>query len=52
LGRASIEKLKRDNANLMDELRLIEERTEDKKRSGAISKKAEELTEQAGILIL
>jgi hypothetical protein len=36
----------------MDELRLMEERSEDKKRSGALSKKAEALTEQAGILYL
>jgi predicted RNase H-like nuclease (RuvC/YqgF family) len=34
--------------NLMDDLRLLEKRTDDKKRSGAMSKKAEALTEQAG----
>lgn len=46
--RASIEKLKRDNATLADELRLLEKRTEEKKQNGALSKKAEALTEQAG----
>lgn len=45
--RASIEKLKRDNGALADELRLLEKRTEEKKQNGAFSKKAEALTEQA-----
>jgi hypothetical protein len=43
-----VDKLKRDNSHLIDELRLLEKRNEDKKRSGALSKKAEALTEQAG----
>ena len=48
-SRASIEKFKRDNTHLIDELRLLEKRTDDKKRHGAASKKAEALAEQAGM---
>ena len=49
IHRASIEKLKRDNQHLADELHLLGQRNDDKKRNGAQSKKAEQLSEQAGI---
>ncbi|KAJ3021414.1 UNVERIFIED_CONTAM: Coiled-coil domain-containing protein 63 [Siphonaria sp. JEL0065] len=45
--RATIEKLKRDNEHLHDELRLLETRNEDRRRNGAQSKKAENLADQA-----
>ncbi|KAJ3045359.1 Coiled-coil domain-containing protein 63 [Rhizophlyctis rosea] len=45
--RATIDKLKRDNQHLQDELKLLEMRNEDKRRSGIQSKQAEQMTEQA-----
>ncbi|KAI9341143.1 hypothetical protein BDR26DRAFT_895225 [Obelidium mucronatum] len=45
--RATIEKLKRDNEHLHDELRLLETRNEDRRRNGAQSKKAEVMADQA-----
>ncbi|KAL2911405.1 hypothetical protein HK105_209133 [Polyrhizophydium stewartii] len=46
--RATIEKLKKDNGHLQDELRLLEQRNEDRKKNGIQSKKAETMAEQAG----
>ncbi|KAJ3302847.1 Coiled-coil domain-containing protein 63 [Kappamyces sp. JEL0829] len=48
--RVSIEKLRVDNDHLQDELRLLEQRNEDKRRNGIQSKKAENLGEQAETL--
>ncbi|KAJ3108842.1 Coiled-coil domain-containing protein 63 [Phlyctochytrium planicorne] len=45
--RATIEKLKRDYQHLQDELRLLEQRNEDRKRNGIQSKKAELMADQA-----
>lgn len=45
--RLTIEKLQRDGQNLMDELRLLEQRNEDRKKNGIQSKKAELMAEQA-----
>lgn len=45
--RSSIDKLKRDKAFLLEELKLLEQRDEESKRDGTASKKAEELGEQA-----
>ncbi|KAJ3295035.1 Coiled-coil domain-containing protein 63 [Borealophlyctis nickersoniae] len=45
--RATIDKLKRDNYHLMEKLRLLETRTEDRRRIGIQSKQAEALAEQA-----
>ncbi|KAI9355944.1 hypothetical protein DFJ73DRAFT_758787 [Zopfochytrium polystomum] len=45
--RASIDKLKRDNLTLLNELRLLETRNEDRKRNGIQSKKAELMSDQA-----
>ncbi|KAJ3135559.1 Coiled-coil domain-containing protein 63, partial [Physocladia obscura] len=45
--RATIEKLKRDNDHLHEELRLLETRNDDKKKNGAQSKKVEFMTDQA-----
>ena len=45
---ASISKLKVDNSYLINELRLSEERNDDRKRNGVKGKKAEALSEQAG----
>jgi hypothetical protein len=47
--RASIEKLRSDNEHLQDELKLLEQRNEDKRKNGLRSKKAESLVEQAGL---
>ncbi|KAJ3270391.1 Coiled-coil domain-containing protein 63 [Terramyces sp. JEL0728] len=46
--RASIEKLRVDNEHLQDELRLLEQRNEDRRKNGIQSKKAEAMAEQAG----
>ncbi|KAH6592706.1 hypothetical protein BASA61_004472 [Batrachochytrium salamandrivorans] len=48
--RSSIEKLKKDNEYLQDELRLLEKCPEDKRKNGIQSKKADGMTEQADIL--
>ncbi|KAJ3057209.1 Coiled-coil domain-containing protein 63 [Rhizophlyctis rosea] len=45
--RATIDKLKRDNQHLQDELKLLEVRNEDKRRMGSQSKQAEQMAEQA-----
>ncbi|KAI8611153.1 hypothetical protein BC830DRAFT_1142378 [Chytriomyces sp. MP71] len=45
--RATIDKLKRDNDHLNDELLLLESRNEDRKKNGAQSKKAEIMADQA-----
>ncbi|KAJ3217405.1 Coiled-coil domain-containing protein 63 [Dinochytrium kinnereticum] len=45
--RATIEKLKRDYQHLQDELRLLEQRNEDRKKNGIQSKKAELMADQA-----
>lgn len=45
--RTSIEKLKRDNQNLQNELRLLETRNDDRRRNGIQSKKAEFMSDQA-----
>ncbi|KAJ3007997.1 Coiled-coil domain-containing protein 63 [Thoreauomyces humboldtii] len=47
--RGNIEKLKRENQYLVDELGLLEQRTDDRRKSSAHSKKAEALTEQADL---
>ena len=47
---ATIEKLKVDNQNLQDELRLLEQRNEDRKKNGIQSKKAESMAETADTL--
>jgi hypothetical protein len=49
LIRVTIEKLQIDNTNLVGELRLLEQRNEDRKRNGIQSKKAETMAETAGI---
>ncbi|KAL7747818.1 hypothetical protein RI367_006753 [Sorochytrium milnesiophthora] len=46
--KSAIDKLKRDNDYLVDELKLLERRIEDRKRTGASSKRAETLQQQAG----
>jgi chromosome segregation ATPase len=48
--RATIEKLKIDNQNLQDELKLLEQRNEDRKKNGIQSKKAESMAEIADSL--
>ncbi|KAJ3255726.1 Coiled-coil domain-containing protein 63 [Boothiomyces macroporosus] len=48
--RASIEKLRVDNEHLQDELRLLEQRNEDRRKNGIQSKKAEAMAEQADLL--
>ncbi|KAJ3394418.1 Coiled-coil domain-containing protein 63 [Entophlyctis sp. JEL0112] len=45
--RASIEKLKRDNDHLVNELKLLESRHDDRKRNGAQSKKVEFMADKA-----
>jgi hypothetical protein len=40
--------LKRDNQHLQEDLRLLEQRNEDRKQNGIQSKKAEEMADQAG----
>jgi DNA repair exonuclease SbcCD ATPase subunit len=50
--RASIEKLRSDNEHLQDELKLLEQRNEDKRKNGLRSKKAESLVEQAGLEVI
>ncbi|KAI8929715.1 hypothetical protein BC831DRAFT_509012 [Entophlyctis helioformis] len=47
--RATIDKLKKDNEHLQDELRLLEQRNEDRRKNGIQSKKAETMAEQAGM---
>jgi hypothetical protein len=47
--RQSIEKLKSDNGNLAQELKLLESRYNAKKMDGLQAKKAQELNDQAGI---
>jgi hypothetical protein len=47
--RQSIEKLKGDNGNLVQELKLLESRYNAKKMDGLQAKKAQELNEQAGL---
>jgi hypothetical protein len=46
--RVTIEKLKKDNEYLQDELKLLEQRNEDRRKNGIQSKKAESMAEQAG----
>ncbi|KAJ3196250.1 Coiled-coil domain-containing protein 63 [Irineochytrium annulatum] len=48
VNRATIEKLKRDFQHLHDELRLLEQRNEDRRKNGIQSKKAEFMADQAG----
>ncbi|KAI8895386.1 hypothetical protein BC833DRAFT_163593 [Globomyces pollinis-pini] len=48
--RATIDKLRVDNEHLQDELRLLEQRNEDRKKNGIQSKKAEAMAEQADTL--
>eukprot|EP00842_Homolaphlyctis_polyrhiza_P002654 jgi/Hompol1/338/HPOL_001131-RA len=48
--RSTIEKLKKDNEHLQDELRLLEQRNEDRRKNGIQSKKAESMAEQAELL--
>ncbi|KAI8810383.1 hypothetical protein BJ742DRAFT_888301 [Cladochytrium replicatum] len=45
--RGTIEKLKRDNQHLLDEVKLLEQRNDDRKRNGIRSKKAEFMADQA-----
>ncbi|KAJ3411808.1 hypothetical protein HDV05_001707 [Chytridiales sp. JEL 0842] len=45
--RATIEKLKRDNQHLQEELRLLDNRHDDRRQSGIQSKKAEAMADQA-----
>lgn len=47
--RASIEKLRIENEHLQDELKILEQRNETRKKDGIQSKKAEAMAEQAGI---
>ena len=47
--RTTIEKLRSDNEHLQDELKLLEQRNEDRRKNGLRSKKAESLGEQAGL---
>lgn len=48
--RQTIEKLKADNNNLAQDLKLLESRYNAKKMKGLQAKKAQELNEQAGTL--
>ncbi|KAI8803775.1 hypothetical protein BJ742DRAFT_907451, partial [Cladochytrium replicatum] len=48
--RGTIEKLKRDNQHLLDEVKLLEQRNDDRKRNGIRSKKAEFMADQAGMI--
>ncbi|KAJ8323564.1 hypothetical protein BDV3_001599 [Batrachochytrium dendrobatidis] len=48
--RYAIEKLQKDNDHLQNELRLLEQRSEDKRKNGIQSKKAESMAEQADLL--
>ncbi|OAJ43330.1 hypothetical protein BDEG_26697 [Batrachochytrium dendrobatidis JEL423] len=48
VNRYAIEKLQKDNDHLQNELRLLEQRSEDKRKNGIQSKKAESMAEQAG----
>ncbi|KAL5038253.1 hypothetical protein RTP6_005587 [Batrachochytrium dendrobatidis] len=50
--RYAIEKLQKDNDHLQNELRLLEQRSEDKRKNGIQSKKAESMAEQAGKSLL
>jgi hypothetical protein len=52
LTRTTIEKLQIDNANLVNELRLLEQRNEDRKKNGIQSKKAETMADTAGKRVL
>ncbi|KAI9101371.1 hypothetical protein DFS34DRAFT_468416 [Phlyctochytrium arcticum] len=45
--RGTIDKLKRENQYLVNELALLEQRTDDRRRAGLQTKKAEEMAEQA-----
>ncbi|KAI8818617.1 uncharacterized protein EV422DRAFT_175063 [Fimicolochytrium jonesii] len=47
--RGNIEKLKRENQYLVDELALLQERTNDRRRSSVQSKKIEAMAEQADV---
>lgn len=48
----TIDKLKKDNEYLQDELKLLEQRNEDRRKNGIQSKKAESMAEQAGTNII
>lgn len=41
--------MRSDNEHLQDELKLLEQRNEDRRKNGLLSKKAESLGEQAGL---
>lgn len=50
--RVTIDKLKKDNDYLQDELKLLEQRNEDRRKNGIQSKKAESMAEHAGNMLV
>jgi hypothetical protein len=49
--RVTIDKLKKDNDYLQDELKLLDMRNEDRRKNGIQSKKAENMAEHAGLIV-